>query len=24
VYPVGLEEQLHQLRMELVLAAKNN
>ena len=24
VYPVGLEEQLHQLRMELVLAAKTN
>jgi nicotinate phosphoribosyltransferase len=24
VYPVGLEEQLHQLRMELVIAAKNN
>jgi nicotinate phosphoribosyltransferase len=24
VYPVGLEEHLHQLRMELVIAAKNN
>jgi nicotinate phosphoribosyltransferase len=24
VYPVGLEERLHQLRMELVITAKNN
>jgi nicotinate phosphoribosyltransferase len=24
VYPVGLEERLHQLRMELVIAAKTN
>jgi nicotinate phosphoribosyltransferase len=24
VYPVGLEEKLHQLRMELVIAAKNS
>jgi nicotinate phosphoribosyltransferase len=24
VYPVGLEENLHQLRMELVIEAKNN
>jgi nicotinate phosphoribosyltransferase len=24
VYPVGLEEQLHQLRMELVISAKNS
>jgi nicotinate phosphoribosyltransferase len=24
VYPVGLEEKLHQLRMELVISAKNN
>ena len=24
VYPVGLEEHLHQLRMELVIAVKNS